>query len=178
MARGLPETVLVGRILKPHGLRGEVIVEVLSDVEERFAPGAEVVAGGPGGGTALRVAGCRPFRGGLLVHFDGRPDRTSVEDLAGRELVIAREAVPAAPAGTFYYFELMGCRCSDRTQGDLGVVTDVVEDGGGLLLEVRGDAGGKVLVPFVSAFVEQIDIPAGTIELDLPPGLVETCASK
>jgi 16S rRNA processing protein RimM len=104
------------------------------------------------------------------------PDRTSVEGLRGLELTVERADVPEAPAGSFYHFELLDCACHDRAVGELGTVRAIHEDGGGLLLEIeRGDR--RVLVPFVDAFLVRVDVAARRIDLDLPPGLVDVCAS-
>jgi 16S rRNA processing protein RimM len=176
--RPLPETVAVGEVRRPHGVRGEVAVEVLSDVPGRLAPGNEVLAvSADGRRRTLRVAGRRPHRGGVLVTFEGVADRDGAEALRGATLEVARSTVPAAPAGTYYHFELLGCRCADREAGELGEVVDLVEDGGGLILVVRGERG-EVPVPFVRRFIRSIDVAAGVIELELPEGLVETCASR
>jgi 16S rRNA processing protein RimM len=167
------ETVVVGRVLRSHGIRGEVVVEPYSDVPERFDPGAELLLAG----RPVTVATVRPHRGGLLVRFERVLDRDVADTLRGGLLEIARDAVPEAPEETWYYFELVGCRCHDRREGDLGNVTDVIEDGGGVLLDVRA-GGRRLLVPFVRAFVRRVDREAGRIELDLPEGLVEACASR
>lgn len=179
--RDLPATVVVGRIGRPHGVRGEVFVELLSDVPDRLAPGSEFFVAAPAGAPApleiLTVVASRPHRGGLLVFFAGVDDRESVDALRGAELSVARGRVPPAPAGTYYHFELLGCRCRDRRDGDLGEVVDVVDDGGGLLLVVD-DGERRVPVPFVERFLRAVDVAAGTIEVELPPGLVEICASR
>jgi 16S rRNA processing protein RimM len=71
----------------------------------------------------------------------------------------------------------VGCRCRDGRYGELGRVAEVVEDGGGLLLEIESP-GRHLLVPFVRAFLKSVDVTAGEIELDLPEGLIEACESK
>lgn len=171
---GLPDIVLVGRVVRPHGLAGEVVVEVETDVEERFEPGSTMRLGKSG--RRVEVVQSRPFGDRLLVRFAGMEDRTAVEGLRGFELTVERGEVPRAPAGTFYHFELLDCACFDRTLGELGHVRALHEDGGGILLEVaRGER--RLLVPFVDAFVVSIDVEARRIDLDLPPGLVDVCAS-
>ena len=167
------ERVEVGRILRPHGVRGEVVVEPYSEVEERFDRGASLLLGA----RSLTVETVRPHRGGLLVRFEGVEDRDGADALRGGVLEIDRQAVPDAPEGTWYYFDLIGCRCRDAREGDLGEVEDVVEDGGGVLLDVRKE-GRRLLVPFVRSFVRDVDPAARRIELELPEGLVEACTSR
>ncbi|HXO20659.1 MAG TPA: ribosome maturation factor RimM [Thermoanaerobaculia bacterium] len=184
----LPETVLVGRVLRPHGLRGELVVEVLSDVDDRLDPGSSLLvtdeagrplAAGPadrsGAPAWIEVAGSRPHKAGALVRFAGVADKDGAERLRGVWLAVERSRVPRAPDGTFYHYELLGCRCSDGGR-ELGEVVDLREDGGGLLLIVEG-GGRRVPVPFVGRFIRRIDVASGVIDLDLPPGLIEECAS-
>lgn len=181
-ARQFPDTVIVGRIRKPHGVRGEVRLEVLTDNADRFVPGVELqlVPSDLSKGLTprtLTVARSRPDKGDLLVFFEGIENRDDVEGWRGALLEVDRASVPPAEDGTYYYFELVGCRCHDRHAGDLGEIFDVLEDGGGLLLLTR-QGERELPIPFVNRFIEHIDIEAGRIELNLPPGLVELCTSK
>ncbi len=180
---GFPDVVLVGRVLRPHGVRGEVVVTVFSDAPDRFAPGRSLLVtdeeARPLGASRLpgrlTVAAVRPVKAGALVRFEGYDDRDRAVELRGTWLGIERSKVPPAPAGTYYHYELLGCRCSASGE-DLGAVTDLVEDGGGLLLILEKD-GRRLPVPFVQSFLCNVDIAGGSIELELPPGLIETCAS-
>ncbi len=173
------DRVLVGLITRPHGIRGEVKVEVWSDVPKRFDPGRELLLAAEGrSARRVRIANSRPTRGGAVVRFEGCQTREQAELLRGGRLQIPRSEVPPAPAGLYYHFDLVGCRCIDADRGDLGEVTAVVEDGGGVLLEVATEAGRTLPVPFVEAFLESVDVAGKEIRLHLPPGLVETCASR
>lgn len=173
-----PATVRVGRILRPHGLRGEVIVEVSSDVAERFAPGSSLLLRRPGGGQeTLRVAAARAHGQGALVLFADRARREDVEDLRGCELEVAAAEVPPAPQGAFWQHEILGAICRDREAGELGVVAGLEDQGGGLLLRIEGPRG-VLLVPFVEPFIARLDREARTLELTLPAGLIEACASR
>lgn len=178
MAKGeLGGLVAVGRVRRPHGVMGEVSVEVLSDNPDRFGSGAELVARRAGGQLErLRVVSARPHRGALLVLFDGFDDRDEVAELRGTELLVEQEQVAEAPEGSYYYFELVGCACTDRRAGDLGEVAQVREDGGGLLLEIRNQSR-TLLVPFVREYLLSVDLDEQLIEFDLPDGLLEICAS-
>ena len=179
--RHLPRTVEVGRIRRAHGVRGDVVVESFSDVSDRFAAGEELIVraatGAEGVPRHLTITSVRPHKGALLVRFEGIDDRDRVDELRGAVLEVERDRVPDPPEDTYYYFQLVGCRVRDERRGDLGEVTDVIEDGGGVLLAVE-DGERRLLVPFVAEMVRLVDTRAGTIELELPEGLVEACASR
>ena len=177
----LPERVAVGRVLRPHGVRGELVVQVLSDVPDRLDAGRAVwitrdTREEPQAGRRAVISSSRPHKTGALLRFEGIEDRDQVEALRGSWLEVDRSEVPPAPEGTFYHYELLGCRCSNHGE-DLGEVVDLLEDGGGLLLIVS-DGERRVPVPFVQAFLRRVDVAARVIELDLPPGLLEECASR
>jgi 16S rRNA processing protein RimM len=173
----LPETVAVGRVLRPHGIRGEVMVEVLSDVPARFRKGSRlqgVREGAPP--VTLTVAAGRVHKTGAVVRFEGFEDRDQAEALRGLDLEVPRAEVPKAPRGTYYQYELLGCLC--RNEGEeLGKIVEVVEDGGGAMLIVEGE-GKRVPVPFVKAFLKRVDVARGRIDLALPEGFLEACESR
>ncbi|REJ79870.1 MAG: 16S rRNA processing protein RimM [Acidobacteria bacterium] len=185
----LPEWIEVGRVLGAHGVRGEVAVESFSDTEARFARGGELWCAG----ERLAIEQVRRHRGTLLLTLAGVTDRDAASALRGRRLEVPRQAVPEAPEGEFYFFELEGCRVLDRHEGELGTVVAVREDGGGLLLEVllgegaaarrhlpageRDRPEARLLVPFVKAHLLRVDVAARRVETDLPAGLVKLCVS-
>jgi 16S rRNA processing protein RimM len=177
----LPETVAVGRVLRPHGIRGEVMVEVLSDVPARFRKGSRVQGvreGAPP--VTLTVAAGRVHKTGAVVRFEGFEDRDQAEALRGLDLEVPRAEVPKAPRGTYYQYELLGCLCRDVSNDggeELGKVVEVLEDGGGVMLIVEGE-GRRVPVPFVKAFLKRVDVARGRIDLALPEGFLEACESR
>jgi 16S rRNA processing protein RimM len=175
--RPLPERIEVGQIVRPHGVRGGVLVRPESDNPERFKSGNELFARlADGTSRTLRIDASADHAGGLLMRFEGVDDREAAVALRGAQLSILRQQVPPAEAGAYYYFELVGCRVEDQQAGDLGAVIDVLEDGGGLLLLVD-DGRRQLPIPFVQRFLKQVDIRLGKIRMDLPPGLIEACAS-
>jgi 16S rRNA processing protein RimM len=89
---------------------------------------------------------------------------------------VPRSEVPEPEPGTYYHWQLLGCRCRAGEE-DLGTVVELLEDGGGLILICEGE-GRRVPVPFVGRFLREVDVAEGRIELDLPPGLLEACASR
>lgn len=172
------DLVVVGVVRRPHGLLGELAIEVLSDVPGRIAPGVGLwLVSATGARQQVTVAAARPHREHLLVKLAGVADRTAAEPLKGASLEIERSKVPAAAEGAFYHFELVGCRCQDRALGTLGEVADVVEGPGATMLRVVGEKG-ELLIPFVESFLGDIDVVARTIEVVLPEGFLDVCGSK
>lgn len=166
------ELVAIGRVVKPHGIRGEVSVLVLSDVEGRFEPGTTVSLAG----VPTRIASSRPHQGRLLVRFEGIADRNAAEPLRGRII----EAPPADldDADTYYVHELVGMAVVDPDGEHLGDVSDHIElpaAAGYDLLEVARDDGSTWLLPAVDEYVEVGELPDGTellVVTDPPEGLV------
>ena len=172
--------VVVGRIGKPHGLRGEVTVEVRTDEpERRFAAGAVLAAQPPRGSanqanglTRLEVLSTRWHQTTLLVRFAELADRTAAEGARGTLLLadIPAGESPEDP-DEYYDHQLVGLLVVDLDGTRIGEVTGVVH-GAQDLLEVRASDGRATLVPFVAALVPEVDVAAGRVVVADRPGLV------
>jgi 16S rRNA processing protein RimM len=169
--------VVIGRIGKPHGIRGEVTVELRTDEpERRFATGTSVRAERPQGTAApwpaLTVAGTRWHRSTLLVRFEELPDREAAESARG---LVLHATVPAHQRPDdpeeFYDHQLVGLAAHDLEGRLLGEVVAVLH-GAQDLLEIRTPDGRDTLVPFVSALVPEVDPVAGRVVVADRPGLV------
>lgn len=173
--------LIVARIGRAHGLRGEVSVEVRTDApQERFVDGAVLhVEDGPrrrallatGGPTSLTLTRVRDNNGILLLSFAEVPDRSVAESL--RDVMLEAEvAEESDEPDAWYDHELVGLTCVDRDGTRLGEVVAVQHPGAQDLLVVRTAAGDR-LVPFVAAIVPEVDVKRGRIVLTAPPGLLE-----
>jgi len=163
---------VVGRIIRPHGIRGEVVVEVTTDAPERFAPGSTLDVGDPASPVPYTVAGSRPHQGRLLVTLDGIEDRTAAESLRGSFLSIPASRARAPEEGRYYAFQLEGLSVVDEDGVDLGVMKGVLENPANDLWVIR--VGERdVLVPAVREFVRDVDLAAGRIVLRPIPGLFD-----
>ena len=138
------------------------------------------VLGGDGELQLDGVAGEHGLRGGdaLRVVDQQADDRDAAETLRGLRLEVARTAVPPPPAGSHYFFELVGCRCVTADGDELGTVAEILESGGGLLLEVDRGGGTGIRIPYAESFVAEIDIADRRIVVTLPEELLETCAFR
>jgi len=167
--------LVVGRIRRPHGIRGELSVEVRTDdPEERFVVG-RALRTDPAERGPLTVAARRWHSGSLLLAFEEIGDRDAAEDLRGTWLVVdSSEIGPASDPDEFHDHELIGLAAVTVGGEPVGVVTDVRHHGQDLLV-IEPPAGGRdeLLVPFVAAIVPEVDVAAGRLVIDPPPGLLE-----
>jgi 16S rRNA processing protein RimM len=168
-----PVEVVVGRIGKPHGLRGEVTIDVRTDEPDlRFAPGATLQAQQGTRESTLTVSTSRWHQGVLLVRFEESVDRTAAEGLRGTVLLATHsaDATPADP-DEYYAHQLVGLAAYDVDGTHLGEIT-ALTTGAQDLLTVRTPDGRDALVPFVTALVPEVDLAGGRIVVADRPGLV------
>lgn len=170
------DPVSVGRVVKPHGIRGAVIVESWSDAEERFAAGGSLLIGRQL--RAVEVTRCRPHGGRWLVELEGVEDRDAAEALRGAELFVDGSELPELEGGAYWIHELRGCELSMEGGERLGTVRDVVGEPrtGQQWLEVERSSG-SLLVPMVEAWVVEVDVEARRIVMRLPAGFVDAATS-
>jgi 16S rRNA processing protein RimM len=164
--------LVVGRVGRPHGLRGEVTVDVRTDdPDDRFAPGT-VLATEPAASGPLVVEQARWHSGTLLVRFEGSDDRTTAEELRGTVLVVDSEELPPIDdPEEFRDHELIGLSVVTVEGAEVGVLREVRHSGQDLLVVDR-PAGDEALVPFVAAIVPEVDVTGGRIVINPPPGLL------
>jgi 16S rRNA processing protein RimM len=169
--------LVVARIGRAHGIRGEVTVEVHTDVpEERFVPGAVLPVSAPAGfvgaPVTLTVRAVRDHNGTLLLAFDGVRDRTAAEGLRG--LVLEADVPPeVGDPDAWYDHQLIGLAAVTPGGAELGTVVGVEHSSAQDLLVVQGRDGRQRLVPFVTAIVPTVDPVAGLVVIDPPAGLLD-----
>ena len=179
--------LVVARIGRAHGIRGEVTIEVRTDrPEDRFRPGAQVFpvgrsprthlldAGAPGSSAAgtLRIRSVRDHNGVLLLSFDGVGDRSAAEELRGLLLEAEIDQDEQEP-DAWYDHQLVGLHAVDPSGRVLGDVVAIEHPGAQDRLIVRRPDGTDRMVPFVTAIVPVVDVQAGTVLIDAPPGLLD-----
>ncbi len=173
--------LIVGRAGRPHGIRGEVVIGVRTDEPDlRFAVGAVVdVSTDPDKTDAerLTVASARWHSGQLLVAFDGITDRTTASELTGSWLSVDSSQLPdTADPDEFRDHELIGLNVRTSGGEPAGVVIDVLHYGQDLLVVRRAE--GEFMVPFVKEIVPEVDIGAGLVIIDPPPGLLDPAETQ
>ncbi len=165
--------VIVARIGRPQGVRGEVTVEVRTDSpEERFAAGSSLVTDPPERGP-VRIAAARQQGSAWVLAIEGIEDRPSAEALRNTLLLLPADQRPRLDqVDEFYYDQLIGLRAEGPAGTELGEVIRISHLASDTLV-IRRPGGREVLVPFVSAIVTEVDLAAGKLVIDPPPGLLE-----
>jgi 16S rRNA processing protein RimM len=172
MTHGWDDLVLVARVARPHGRRGEVILNLETDFpDRRFAPGNVVSVRRGAEPERIVIRSVWFMKERPVVGFEGFESIEDAETLAGRELRIPAEELAALPPGMFYHHDLVGCRV-ETTGGD--VVGEVVAiDGSGTASRlVVQTPGGEELIPLVDEMCPVVDPPGGRIVIAAPDGLL------
>ncbi|MGV9819814.1 ribosome maturation factor RimM [Nocardia xishanensis] len=170
--------LVVGRVAKSHGVRGELVVEIRTDEpDERFAAGATLRGRLPRS-TEVRdftVESAREHSGRLLVFLAGITDRTAADALRGTLFLVDSEDLPPSDdPDEFYDHELEGLTVQLTDGAVVGTVTDVLHSAAGELLSVRAaDDGREILIPFVTAIVPTVSVADGLVVIDPPEGLLD-----
>ena len=173
------EMIVVGRIARAHGNRGQVIVNVETDFpDRRFRSGSTLHAAADGRSLRLEIVAARFHRGRPVLTLDGVDTMNQAESLAGFELRVPESELPRLPEGSFYHHALTGCAVRTVAGKDVGTVTAISGSSGAQRLLVRrtGDpdgATGEIDVPLADSICVEVDPERREIVVDPPEGLLE-----
>jgi 16S rRNA processing protein RimM len=163
-----PPVVIVGKVTKAHGLKGEVSVEVRSDNPERFAVGSSVFLED---GRSLSIGHTHQHGKRLLLTFLGVEDRTAAEALVGRLLTVPQGWLPDLPAGEYWPHQLEGCTVLTESGRDLGVVIEVIPNPANDLWVARDGDGAETLIPAIRNVVVDVQVTEKRILVRDVPGI-------
>jgi len=165
--------LVVATIGKAHGLRGEVLADVLTDFPERLLPGLRVVWRSRESERPLTIRLVRPQGNRVRIAFEDIETVDQARTLTGGDVCVpANEAFPA-PDGFYYEHEVTGFQCVDDAGRELGTVTALGKTAGGPMLTVAASGAREILVPWTRPIVVEVDRAARRIVLDPPDGLFE-----
>jgi 16S rRNA processing protein RimM len=166
--------LVIGRVGRAHGVRGEVAVDVRTDdPQHRFVVGARLQTD-PAAAGPLTVVSTRPHQGRLLVRFDEVHDRNAADGLRGVLLTVeVSDAEQSPDPEEFYDHQLVGLRVHDRAGQVVGKVTEVLHHPAHDVLVVRRNEGPEALVPFVTDLVPDVDVEHGRLTVADRPGLLD-----
>jgi len=163
-----PESLIVGRILAPWGIRGEVKVEVLTDFPERFAPQKVVYLNA----RPLEIESCRPHKQHLVVKLATIDSVEDTEKLRGQDLTIPSSELSRLPEGQYYTFQLIGLKVLTTDGEHLGQIADIMTTASNDVYIVKGKRG-EILIPAIEDVVKSIDLEEGKMVIEAIEGLLD-----
>ncbi|MDY6795935.1 MAG: ribosome maturation factor RimM [Actinomycetota bacterium] len=166
-----PAHVVTGKIVKPHGVRGWVKIEVLTANPSRFSPGNSFIIEGEECGERLVLKETRRVSGELIARFRGVEDRERADCLRGRALMVRADELGEAPMGTLWEHQVIGLEVRTRRGEILGEVAEIMVTGANDVLVIRGKR--EYLIPVINEVVVEVDTEAGLITVEPLPGLLE-----
>ena len=170
-AAGEPAFLVVGKIRRPHGVSGDVLVEVYTDHPERLQAGGKVYAGE--NHLPLTISRQRSHNDGILLGFEGLSTPEQVGRFRNQVLSISTADAIELADDEYYFHELMGLSVLDETGDLLGEVTEIIETGANDVYVVTNQAGREVLLPAISDVILDIDLGKKQMKVHLLPGLMD-----
>jgi 16S rRNA processing protein RimM len=168
---GEPEFLVIGKLGRPHGVDGEIAMEVFTDFPERITPGETFYI--ESGHQTLKLLSCRPHKHGLLVKFEGFNKREQASKLTNQLIHVRREDRPLLEEGEYYHHQLLGLSVIDEENKLLGIIADILSTGANDVYIVHSDNGSEILLPAIDAVVLNIDLDTRKVYVRLIPGLLE-----
>lgn len=169
----MEELVAIAKVVKPRGLRGEAVADVLTDFPERFEGLGEVVAVGPDGGRrVLKIEDAWFQKGRVIFKFDGVDSVEAAEELRNTEICVPESEAVDLESDEYYDWQLEGCTVVTPEGVEIGTVKGLMRPGGTELLVVEGQ-GREFLIPFAESICTEVDIGNKKITADPPEGLLE-----
>ena len=172
---GEPAFLVIGKLRRPHGVKGEILMEVVTDFPERIRPGVTVFVGEAH--RSLVVRSCRSHAEGMLIAFEGVLQPESAGELRNALVQVPRQDRPNLPEGDFYHHQILGLSVENQTGDRLGVVTAILETGANDVFAVSMEDGREILIPYTDDIVRSILPEQSKMVVQLLPGLMPEMSS-
>ena len=163
-----PAYVLIGRLQKSHGVRGEITLRVFSDFPERIRRGKTIYIGADF--QPCKITGTRWKNDLLLLKLEGFDSPESVRELVGKEIFSAVKDLPSLSEGRYYHHQLIGMRVFEGEE-DLGVLAAIMETGANEVYIIDQADGQELLIPSIPEVILKVDLEQKRLEVRLLEGL-------
>lgn len=167
---GEPVFLAVGKLRRPHGVRGEMLMDVLTDFPERLAPGVRVLVGEDHKPFVLRSS--RRQMEALLVAFQGYDTPETVGSLRNLMVYVRADEIPRLEEGEYYQHELIGMQVVDEDGAAVGMITEIIETAAHDIFVVQTVDQREALIPMTDQFILKIDVQKGEMQVRPIPGLL------
>ena len=165
-----PEYLIVGEIIRPHGVRGDVAMKSLTAYPERLGDIEQLYVGADH--VPYRVKRIRPHQSGMLILFQGIADRNQAEELRGEMVYIHLDDAIPLEDGEYYLYQIEGIRVVTDEGQELGHLTDYIETGANDVYIITTSEGGEVLIPAIPDVIQAVDLDAHVMTVRLLDGLI------
>ncbi|MDF1527429.1 MAG: ribosome maturation factor RimM [bacterium] len=168
----MKDLFILAEILRPHGLRGEVVVRLLTDHLETLTDAARIYLGLEAV-EPVKVEGIRTHKGNPLIKLAGTNDREGAFALKGQMICVPREELVPLEEGEYFLHDLVGLILLDHLGNKVGPVENIMDTGGPPILTGSLPDGGEFMIPFAPGTIDEVDLEKGTIRIVDLPGLIE-----
>ena len=165
-----PVFLLVGKLLHPHAVRGELLMAVLTDFPERLKPGVSILIGIDH--KPFRIRSCRKHKEGLLIAFDGILSPELAGEFRNQFVYVKAADRPQLPDGEYYHHQLLGLKVVDDSGVNLGVLSEILTTGANDVYVVRNEVGQEILLPVIDDVILETNLSHGEIRVHVLPGLL------
>lgn len=170
----MDELISIAYITRPHGVRGEVIAEILTDFPDRFAEMEQAIVKNAGGEIlSLGMAGARFHKGRVILKFAGYDNVERAKELRNASVCVTHDQLVELPEATWYDFELIDCEATTVAGERIGVVKRIDRFGAAPLLALKTDDHREILIPLALSICIEIDAANKRIVVDPPEGLLD-----
>jgi 16S rRNA processing protein RimM len=170
---GETELIEIGRLVRRHGVRGEIRLRPYNPDSATLQPPQRVALAADGSGVEwIRVTALRRHQKYLLLRFEGIESANDADALIGRTLFVPRDQLPELGEDEIYHCDLIGCRVVTDGGDELGAVAEILSTGSNDVLVIR-DGGREYLVPWIDDVVVEVDTAAALITIHPLPGLLD-----
>jgi 16S rRNA processing protein RimM len=167
---GEPVFLVIGKLRRPHGIQGEILMDVLTDFPERLKKGVIIYMGDQY--QPLKIRSSRWQNKAMLLAFDGFMDPETAGQLRNELLYVRADDRPPLPEGEYYHHQLLGLEVVDETGGPLGVLTKILDTGANDVYVVRPARGQEILLPAIDQVILDIDLERKQMKVHILPGLI------
>ena len=167
---GEPEYLAIGFLRRPHGVRGEILMDVHTDFPERIKPGEALFVGESH--QQMMLTSCRTHHKGMLVHFHGIKNPEDAGLYRNTWVYVTTKSRPKLPDGEYYHHQLIGLKVMDEGDTLLGTIVDIIETGANDVYVVRDDSGRELLLPAIPSVILNVQISDGIMQVHLLDGLI------
>ncbi len=169
---GEPEYLLVGSLRRAHGVRGEMVMEILTDFPERLKPGTGVYVGPSH--RSMMIQGARVHSEGMLIKLEGVDSPEDAARFRNQPVYVTTASRPPLPEGHYYEHQVIGFTVVDDETGEsIGTLSGIMRTGANDVYVVERENGGEVLLPVIASVVLSLDAESHTVHVHLLPGLID-----